>query len=79
VPSRRDAVDARPAVFDAAFDAIDHHGHIVEFNTAAEQIFGRARESVRGLEISATIIPERFREAHHHVTVTLPVESEKSR
>ena len=68
MPSRRDAVDDRSAVFDAALDAIvtiDHHGHIVEFNTAAEQIFGRARESVRGLEISATIIPERFREAHH--------------
>jgi PAS domain S-box-containing protein len=75
-------VDARSAVFDAALDAIvtiDHYGHIVEFNPAAEQIFGGARESVRGLEISATIIPERFREAHHRVTVTLPVESEKSR
>jgi PAS domain S-box-containing protein len=68
VPSSRDAVDARSAVFDAALDAIvtiDHHGRIVEFNTAAEQIFGRSRESVRGLEIAETIIPERFRAAHH--------------
>jgi PAS domain S-box-containing protein len=69
VPSSRDAVDARSAIFDAALDAIvtiDHRGHIVEFNTAAEQIFGRTRDSVRGLPIADTIIPPRFREAHHH-------------
>jgi PAS domain S-box-containing protein len=68
VPSSRDALDARSALFDAALDAIvtiDHTGCIVEFNTAAEQIFGRTRDSVRGLEIAHTIIPERFREAHH--------------
>jgi PAS domain S-box-containing protein len=55
-------------VFDAALDAIiaiDHHGRIIEFNTAAEQIFGLARESVRGQAIADTIIPERFRDAHH--------------
>ena len=68
MPSSRDAEDARSAVFDAALDGIvtiDHHGCIVEFNTAAEQIFGRTRDAVRGLEIANTIIPERFREAHH--------------
>lgn len=60
-------MDARSAVFDAALDAIvtiDHQGRVVEFNTAAERIFGRTRESVQGQEIANTIIPARFRDAH---------------
>jgi PAS domain S-box-containing protein len=56
-------------VFDAALDAIisiDHSGRIVEFNTAAEQIFGRPREEVRGMLLADTIVPPRFREAHQN-------------
>ena len=68
MPSSRDAVDARSAIFDAALDGIvtiDHRGAIVEFNTAAETIFGRTRDEVRGRPIADTIIPPRFRDAHY--------------
>jgi PAS domain S-box-containing protein len=54
-------------VFDAALDAIitiDHEGRVVEFNAAAERIFGVARTTARGALLANLIIPPRFREAH---------------
>src|SRR5688572_16102884 len=66
----RDIGDTRKsAVFDAALDAIltiDREGRIVEFNPAAERIFGHRREDVVGREMASIIIPERFREAHRN-------------
>lgn len=62
-----DLVDSRSAVFDAALDAIitiDHQGRVVEFNAAAERIFGFTRTTVRGALLANLIIPPRFREAH---------------
>jgi PAS domain S-box-containing protein len=62
-----DVVDSRSAIFDAALDAIitvNHEGLILEFNPAAEQIFGVARGDVCGRLLVETIIPERFREPH---------------
>ena len=44
---------------------MDTQGRIVEFNRAAEQIFGAAAMAVLGRDLAETIIPERFREAHH--------------
>lgn len=55
------------AVVESALDAIiimDAHGCIVEFNTAAEAIFGREREDVLGRELVDVVIPPRLREAH---------------
>jgi PAS domain S-box-containing protein len=62
-----DSVDSRSAVFDAALDAIitiDHEGRVVEFNAAAERIFGFPRSTARGTLLANLIIPPRFREAH---------------
>ena len=45
------SMDRRSTVFDAALDAIvtiDHQGRIVEFNIAAEQIFGLPRDRACG-------------------------------
>jgi len=55
------------AIVDSALDgiiAIDHEGEILEFNSAASQIFGVRREEVLGLKLSEVIVPERLRGAH---------------
>ncbi|MEX2577340.1 MAG: PAS domain S-box protein [Halofilum sp. (in: g-proteobacteria)] len=51
-------------VLDSAVDCIilvDAAGSIVEFNPAAERVFGHAREQVLGRDVADTIIPERLR------------------
>jgi len=56
-------------IVDASLDAIigiDQHSRIVEFNPAAEAIFGYSRETAIGAPLAETIIPERLREAHHN-------------
>jgi diguanylate cyclase (GGDEF)-like protein/PAS domain S-box-containing protein len=55
------------AVVDSALDAvitIDHEGRILEFNPAAERIFGRARTDVLGIEMAEVLIPPALRDAH---------------
>ena len=55
------------AVIDGAFDAIvtiDTAGLLVEFNPAAERIFGYKKEDVIGKSMSESIIPARYRTAH---------------
>ena len=55
------------AILDAALDAvvtIDHLGRVLEFNRAAEQTFGYAKENVLGHELAALIVPDEYREAH---------------
>lgn len=50
-----------------ALDAIiiiDSDGKIIEFNPAAENIFGHSRESVIGRNMGDLIIPEKYRRAH---------------
>ena len=48
----------------AAFVSTDRHGLIVEFNPAAEAMFGHRREDVIGRSVADVIIPPRFRAAH---------------
>src|SRR5262249_48954716 len=51
----------------AAYDAIisiDHRGMVVEWNSAAERLFGYARSEAIGREMASLIIPPQFREAH---------------
>ena len=55
-------------IVDAALDAIitiDHRGRILEFNPAAEEMFGYARKDVLGRDLAEFILPARYREAHH--------------
>jgi PAS domain S-box-containing protein len=55
------------AVLESAMDAfvgMDHEGGVIEFNPAAERMFGRARADVIGRELAAVIIPPSFRDAH---------------
>jgi diguanylate cyclase (GGDEF)-like protein/PAS domain S-box-containing protein len=57
----------RLAMLDSALDAIitiDASGRILEFNAAAEQVFGHARADVEGRLLSDVIIPPHLREAH---------------
>jgi len=56
------------AVQKAALDAIvliDQHGAILDFNPAAEAMFGHRRADVLGKPLADFAIPERLRAAHH--------------
>lgn len=55
-------------IVEGALDAvvtIDSNSHIIGWNTHAEATFGWTCEEVMGRELSTTIIPPRFAEAHH--------------
>jgi PAS domain S-box-containing protein len=43
---------------------IDHGGYIVEFNRAAEQIFGRSAAEAVGSELAEIVIPQALRDRH---------------
>ena len=55
------------AILDAALDAvvtIDHHGLVLEFNSAAERTFGYSKQEVLGRELAGLIVPPASRHAH---------------
>ena len=55
------------AIVDTALDGLvtmDHEGRIVEFNPAAERIFGLSRGDAIGQTLADTIIPPAWREPH---------------
>ncbi len=55
------------AVLETAMDAfvgMDAKGHVIEFNPAAERMFGYARADVIGRELAEAIIPPSYRDAH---------------
>jgi PAS domain S-box-containing protein len=57
----------KSAVLASALDgviSIDHEGFVVEFNPAAEEIFGRRAEDALGAELAELIIPPSLRERH---------------
>jgi PAS domain S-box-containing protein len=63
----RDSEARHRAVLETAMDAfvgMDHEGRLIEFNPAAERMFGRARADVIGRELAEVIIPASFRDAH---------------
>lgn len=78
----REALD-NSARFDAlmksAFDAIiilDHQGMVLDFNRAAETIFGYARQDVIGKQLSGLIIPSRYRGEDGQVLGGIPEAAE---
>lgn len=63
----RESEGRKNAILQLALDAIitiDHEGKFVEFNPAAEKIFGHTRLDVLGKSLADIIIPERLRERH---------------
>ena len=74
VTERKRAEDAlrasqtqKSAVIELALDGvivIDEHGCILEFNPAAERIFGIRRADALGREMAELILPARFRDQH---------------
>ena len=75
VTERRRADDAlqasearKDAILRSALDAIitiNHESQVLEFNPAAESLFGYARADAVGRSLAELIIPPRFRERHH--------------
>ena len=65
--SRR-AIEARQAaILESAMDCIitiDHKGHVLEFNPAAEETFGYRREEAVGRLLGELIVPPALRKAH---------------
>ena len=67
VTERRRSGERNTSVLKAAMDAIismDHHGHIIEWNPAAEKTFGYTREEAIGREMADLIIPPGLRSSH---------------
>lgn len=65
--SRSKSLTLRAAIFESALDCIiviDQHGLILEFNHAAEAVFGYSRVEVVGKNIAETIIPPLLRDQH---------------
>lgn len=61
------ASDRMKIVTSTALDAVivsDTNGRILDFNTAAEQIFGHKTENAIGADLGALIVPDHHREAH---------------
>jgi PAS domain S-box-containing protein len=57
------------AVLESALDAVvtmDHEGQVVEFNRAAEQLFGYPEEVAIGKEMAALVIPPGLRDSHRN-------------
>jgi PAS domain S-box-containing protein len=65
--ARRKSEALASAVLASALDAviiIDHDGMVVEWNRAAEQVFGYSRTDAIGREVAELIIPPPLHEAH---------------
>jgi diguanylate cyclase (GGDEF)-like protein/PAS domain S-box-containing protein len=63
----RESEGLKSAIIEASLDAlvtIDERGRIVEFNPAAETMFGLRRELALNESMAELIIPPRYREAH---------------
>jgi PAS domain S-box-containing protein len=63
----RESESRKTAILTSALDAIitiDHHGRILEFNPAAETVFGYRREEVLGREMAGLIIPPALHQHH---------------
>ena len=65
--AHRESEARKTAIFENSLDAIvtmNADGEIVEWNQAAEKIFGYSREEAKGCDLANLIIPPAFHEAH---------------
>ena len=63
----RESESRKTAILESALDAIiatDQNGRIIDFNPAAERLFGYRRDDVMGKSVVETIIPDRLRHAY---------------
>jgi PAS domain S-box-containing protein len=63
----RDNEARKAAILESALDAVvsmDASGAIIEFNPAAEAMFGRRRDAVIGSSLAETVIPAALRDGH---------------
>lgn len=63
----RDSERRKAAILESAMDCIvsmDHRGRIIEWNPAAEQTFGHARDEIMGRPVVEVIIPPALRNRH---------------
>ena len=63
----RESEARKAGIVEVALDAIvtaDHTGRVIEFNPAAEKIFGYSRDQVHGKLLADLIVPPALREAH---------------
>lgn len=63
----QESEERKAAIFESALDAlitIDHEGRIVEWNPAAERIFGYSSQEAIGRELAELVIPLQSRDAH---------------
>jgi len=61
------SLERNSAILRASLDAIvtiDHEGKVVDFNAAAQSLFGYSQADVAGKEMSQLIIPPQMRERH---------------
>lgn len=68
ITERKEAGARKAAILETALDAIvtiDHEGKVLEFNPAAERIFGYRRDAVLGQPMAELIIPPALREQHY--------------
>ena len=59
----------KSAVLASSLDAVitmDHRGRVVEFNPAAEELFGYTEQEALGEEMAALVIPQHLRDAHRN-------------
>jgi PAS domain S-box-containing protein len=64
----RDSELRKTAILETALDciiSIDHQGCIVEWNPAAEAVFGYKQQEVLGQQMANVLIPPHLRESHH--------------
>src|SRR5207245_2119247 len=64
----KESVARYRAILESAMDAVittTQEGRIVEFNPAAEAMFGCTRDAVIGKEMAEQVIPPSLRERHH--------------
>ena len=61
--------EIKAMIVDASLDGlitIDMQGRVVEYNAAAEQMFGWRRDEILGQDMAEYIIPPDLRQGHHH-------------